>query len=448
MVRRSYQNETRSIPGEARVTGIENNIGKYQRLTVLFATLLLAGCIVGIIVPAGLGWDFANFYDTGRRAAAGQIRDLYNPDTLIGGEKPQGSLGFWGSPLSAWFYVPLSYLPPRTALVVFKIENTLAYFAALLLLYLNDRKFAGDTPTARWRFAAIFAFLSLIYQPFWTVYRVGGQTTPTVFLLFTLALLSYTSMRFFLAIVFLVLAILIKPTFATALLFLIAVSGYRFVYYTAIVLLVTGLTSVWTLGWDIHLQFLSVLSQGAKASFPWFYNSSLYVPIENVRFLDSAGHSSGWLGAVFTGLMFGIKAVVLFTFGLITVKGRSQPWSDEAKRHFHFLMAVCFCLMMSQTVWEHYLAALFLFLAYVVAAQRYFSRPAMLMIGAVFLLAIGQNLIFINLLRTVHSFDSLPELVLVGLFKSGPLLLTFTFLWKHYDELFRSYAAEQWGPAS
>jgi hypothetical protein len=68
----------------------------------------------------------------------------------------------------------------------------------------------------------------------------------------------------------------------------------------------------------------------------------------------------------------------------------------------------------------------------------------MTLIGTIFLFGMGQNLIFINILRAAHDFDSLSELVLIGLFKSAPLLLTLVFLWRHYGELFQSYASEQW----
>ncbi|MGH9854754.1 MAG: hypothetical protein ACREBD_33400, partial [Blastocatellia bacterium] len=87
---------------------VTDPLRKYQRLTFVCLLLLLVGTVVGIMVPAGPGWDFANFYDTGRRVAAGQIGDLYNPDSLINGEKPQGGLGFYGAPISALLYAPLS----------------------------------------------------------------------------------------------------------------------------------------------------------------------------------------------------------------------------------------------------------------------------------------------------------------------------------------------------
>jgi hypothetical protein len=119
----------------------------YRRLTIALCMVILAGAIVGIIVPAGSGWDFANFFDTGRRMAAGQVLDLYRPDSLIAGEQPQGKLGFYGAPISALLYMPLSLFSPAWALIAFKVQNTIAYFAALGLLYWHNRQFAGNSST-------------------------------------------------------------------------------------------------------------------------------------------------------------------------------------------------------------------------------------------------------------------------------------------------------------
>ena len=47
---------------------------------------------------AGSGWDFANFYDAGHKAAAGQIQDLYNPTAAIEGKPAEAELPYWGSP--------------------------------------------------------------------------------------------------------------------------------------------------------------------------------------------------------------------------------------------------------------------------------------------------------------------------------------------------------------
>src|SRR5688572_27622302 len=100
------------------VTGAQDREQFYGHRSAICLVLMAIGCAVGIIVPAGIGWDFANFYDAGRRVASGQAADLYNPDNLIAGQPPQGSTGFFGAPLSALFYVPLAWFDAGTALVL------------------------------------------------------------------------------------------------------------------------------------------------------------------------------------------------------------------------------------------------------------------------------------------------------------------------------------------
>jgi hypothetical protein len=57
----------------------------WRAVTVAACVGIALVAITGILVPAGLGWDFANFYDTGRRAAAGQLMNIYDPTTTIAG---------------------------------------------------------------------------------------------------------------------------------------------------------------------------------------------------------------------------------------------------------------------------------------------------------------------------------------------------------------------------
>src|SRR2546425_142205 len=90
-----------------RLFPVDDSARIYRTLTAIVLAMLAIGCLVGILVPAGPGWDFANFYDTGARVAAGQIGDLYDPFTEIAGKPPQGTMGFWGTPISAWLYWPL-----------------------------------------------------------------------------------------------------------------------------------------------------------------------------------------------------------------------------------------------------------------------------------------------------------------------------------------------------
>lgn len=430
-----------------RLSREDPNCRRYCRLAFAFIGLLLVGAAVGVCVPAGLGWDFANFYDTGRRAAAWQIDDMFRPESFIAGKPPQGHMEFSGTPISALFYVPLSFFSPIWALAIFKLQGTLAYFAGLALLYAHCRRFAGDSPVARAQFLALFAFLSLIYQPFWTMYVIGGQTTPTVFLLLAMALVCHTESRFFLSALFLVIAGLIKPAFILVFVPLLAVSGRRFLRNTITIYAAVGLLSVALMGWGIHETFLAMMKLRWQYSYSWVYNSSLYVPIENLRGSVVLGDGSETMNVALSALRLAIRALVaLFTAHLI-LRSRRQNWVQSARNHFNFLTAVMFCLLFLPTLFEHYLAVLFLPLAYAVASHRYFSSSALTLIGIIFAMAMGQNMLVVQCLRSHFSFDSIPGLVAIGLFKSAPLLLTMVFLWRHRDALYRSYAAPAWHPS-
>src|SRR5262249_5356295 len=84
------------------------------------------------------------------------------------------------------------------------------------------------------------------------------------------------------------------------------------------------------------------------------------------------------------------------------------------------------CLLLSQTVWEHYLAVLFLPLAYLVAVRHHLGRSAVSLIWAIFFLSIWQNLIIVNVLRDSFRWESFAALLAVGLLKGGLLLLFLT----------------------
>ena len=416
----------------------------YRRLTGLAITLMVAGCLAGIAVPAGLGWDFANFYDAGRRAGAGQIEDVYDPLSLIAGQTPQGSMRFWGAPVSAFLYTPMSGLSAETALILFKIENVLAFFATFVVLFFFSLKFLPHDRVARWRFAAVFAFLCLLYQPFWTVFRVGGQTTPTVLLLLTLALVAHVSGRVRWSALGVVLATLLKPALAPMLVYLMCVSGLSFLGASVGILAVVGLASLAWLGWPIHATFPELMLNNVQTTFPWPSNSSLYILIDNLRLALGPTADTGVPRVILVVLRYALRGTVLATVVYLGVTSRAQLWPAEARRHWDFLLAILLFLLWSVTLWEHYLAMLFLPLIYVVAAHQHFSRRALGLVAAIFLLSLGQNLIFINFLREQFAFSSAPALVGIALFKSGPLLLTLVFLWGHAGEIFNSYTTPMW----
>ncbi len=156
----------------------------YQLVVIGSLVLISLGCLIAVFVPAGLSWDFGNFYDAGRVVASGELDLLFKAERgLIGGELPQGKMLFWGTPLSAYLYIPMGWFSSESALIIFKIQNVAAYFATLLILFQHLRRYVDEATVSQWRFAAAYAVLALLYQPFWTVFRVGGQSTATVLLL-------------------------------------------------------------------------------------------------------------------------------------------------------------------------------------------------------------------------------------------------------------------------
>jgi len=418
----------------------------YRWLTAALVLLMLAGCVVGILVPAGIGWDFACFYDAGRKALAGQIGDLYNPYALIAGQAPQAHMAFWGAPISSLFYAPMGWLSPRVALMAFKAQGTLAIFAALALLYVHARKFVE--PAAREAFAACFALLACVYQPFWTIYRVGGQTTPVVLLLLVVGLLCHTASRFYLSSLCVIVATLIKPTFASLLAFLLLVSGPRFIRATLVLGLAVAAVSLLTMGWPLHQEFLLRLRQGSSSSTVWVYNSALTVALENLRLLSDPLPTAASRPAALAAAIAVVRVGVVLLFVRVYVAARRLAWSTAARQHRNFLLAILFSLLIAPIVWEHYLALLFVPLLYVVASHRSFSPAALWVVAGIFVVSLGQNIIFVEWLNSHYAFDTVVELVTVGLFKSAPLLLAVRLLVRHSHEFFESYHAPAWNASS
>ena len=418
-------------------------ISTYRRLTWLCLSLMLIGSVVGVATPAGLGWDFGNFYDTGRRAAAGQIADIYDPSTLIAGEAPQGKMRFWGPPISAYFFIPMSWFPPETALILFKIQNVLVFAAAFVVLFLFYANFVGPDDRRWWQFAATFALLCLVYQPFWTVFRVGGQTTPTVLLLLAVGLVLHTRAWFWGSALCVTVATLFKPAMAPIMLVLMAVSGVSFFVRATVLLGGVGAASLVLLGWPIHAAFLDRALGDSQATFEWYSNSSLYILIDNLRIGVGPAASRAY-SPIFVALQAAMKLAALAMVVYFTIQNRRRIASPSGRRHSDFLMAIVFFLLWSATLWEHYLAVLFPLLVYVVASYQYFSRSARVLVALIFVLSIGQNLILTMYLRDHYVFESLWSSVGIAIYKSGPLILTAVFLWRHHVELYASYSNPAW----
>jgi len=426
------------------MTNVSDRSKTYRRWTALWVAVLAIGCVVGIAVPAGLGWDFANFYDAGRRVLAGDIPNLYDPLSLINGQPPQGRTGFVGTPISALLYVPMAVFPATTALVLFKIENVIAMGATFALLLSFNRPFLPNVAWARDQFTAWFAFLCLIYQPFWTVFRVGGQTTATVLLLLTAGLIAHTRGRLWGSALAVAAATVIKPGLAPLALCVGLLSGWPYLWRLGTLLAGAGALSLIIMGWPAHAGFLAFVDRVGTFNYVWYWNSSLSILAGNFREYAGPAAESGALGVIFMALTVILKAVAAGTIAWLVLAGRQRPWTDAARRHFHFMMAMVFYLLWSKTIWEHYLSFLFPLLIYIVAARVCFSRQALAIVAAIFVLSVGQNLVLVYWLRDTFAFATPWALLGIGLFKSGPLLLTLVLLWRHGRELLDSHGAAAW----
>lgn len=403
--------------------------------------------MAALIIPAGIGWDFANFYDTGRRVAAGQLQDIYHPTTLIAGAQPQGLMAFWGAPVSAWFYAPLSALPPSAALIAFKLVAVLATAGALVLLYLLTRDCVLDHPEARARYAAQFAFLVLLFQPFWTIFRVGGQTTPVALLLLVLAMMSYVRGRYPATAVWLVLVVLVKPAFLLVPAFLALVSGRRYLVSLVAVGAVVALGSILVFGWPIHREFLEILRRGSEKPSPWPFNSSLYIVADAFRPIRDSIPIRGAGGWFPDALRLGVKLLVSASFVAIMIQCYRQSWPPGRRRLVNFLMAIAFCLLFSQVVWEHYLALLFIPLAFLVASWNRLDRGAQRHLMVILGLCVLQNLVLVMFFRDHVPVESNLVLLAVSLVKAGPLLAAWGFLWFRRSSIFNLVVSVPHSPA-
>ena len=415
-----------------------------RRLTRLALVLLLLGCAAGVALPAGIGWDFANFYDTGRRVVAGQLADVYDASTTIAGAPPSTTLDFYGTPLSALLYAPLGLLPPYAALVVFKLVDTLALWGALLLLHRAGRGHVGDAPAAAARYAARFAWAALLFQPFWTVYRVGGQTTPLAFLLLTLGLLAHLRSRAGWAALCFAVAVAIKPAFALGYAFLLLAAGPRFLAFSLLHGAWLGALSIAVAGWPLHLEFLQKMAANSGRIAPWTYNSSIWiVPAEISRWIAGPGAESlappRWL-------VLGLQASIVAGCAALAWSTKRRPLPGAARVHQQWMIALIFFLLASQTAWEHYLAVLFLPVAFWLAAWDRAPRPVQRAVAAVVVLSVPQNLIFTTALAKVLPSESLPAILAVTLLKSAPTLIVLWLLVRHRAAWEATYQGMDWRP--
>lgn len=416
----------------------------YPRLTRGLVSLMLLGSMAGIVVPAGINWDFGNFYDAGRRILAGETHQLYLPTSLVAGTPPQATTGFWGTPLSAYLYVPIALFPPLPAMMFFKVQTAFFNIGGLLLLYRHNLRFVDERDRTSGQYAALFALVSLAYQPLWTAFRTGGQTTPMVFFLLALALIAASSGRQLQSAIWFVCAVMIKPVLITALGVFVLLAGLRYLRYTVVLFAGLGVASLAVLGWPIHQEFLELMVKGVNKSVPWMYNSGLGTTVESLKLLTAPDSWPRTHVRLLDAINAGARLAAALTCAWILYRGRERAWSGNARRHFYFLVALSVWALLGHIIYEAYLSFLFLPLIYALAARRHFSVTARRLVAAIFALALFQNIVWVHLLVYLVDVTTTLEVLAISLFKSAPLILYFTWLAYAHDDLLNSYDTDAW----
>lgn len=392
----------------------------------LLLALTAAWVAVGLAKGWGLGLDFANFYDAGQKARAGEFARLYDPFAAIAGQPPLGNMTFYSAPLTAWFYAPMAALPPRAAMLAFKTAGTLALILALVLIY---RALAPRTDSDRRdRFFLAFALAVLIFQPFWTIYRVGGQTTPFVLLSMILGMMAARSGRMVAAALLCAAAVLIKPVLAPAAIGIFLLSDNRF-RATALVAgaLSLGL-SLWLFGTGLHAEFLTLLGDETRKLLIPTLNSAPFSFLEPLFVAPKAYALGGDAPpALTTGLtVLRLTAAAGLVLGLWHLL---RPGLSAATRIWVIWSGgLILALVLSPVVWAHYLAFAFPALALVLAVSPHLPGPARLHLGLIIGLGLFQHRMIIEQMERALGTDTTAALTAIGLIKSLPLLLLLVFL--------------------
>lgn len=434
------------LPGLALRGGLNLTKITFTRWAGLFfVTLIVAGSIAGIMVPRGIGLDFANFYDAGQKALSGQIGDLYDPFALIDGQEPLGHMAFFSLPVTSYFYAPFAGFVPYTSLILFKIISTLCIWSALIVLYLHLRKFSEPGTAERTIFFAGFALAALMFQPFWTIYQVGGQTTPLVMLLLIVGLLKFSNRAFWWAAACYVLVILIKPVFAPGLAFLFLFSDNRFRVASVVLSALAALGSFALLGWDVHMTLLQQLAHESGQLATPYYNSNMFGWVEpaflNLTDYENLSALPGGLKLLTTGLRLAVIG------GLVWMLLRLNRTSvaPVAKAHFAFVLSIMIPLILSPVVWAHYLAIFFVPLAHMLAFRREFPSLMLITISGALLFSVFQNLLVVNKIINKIDLDSWAEVFLLTAAKSVTMLLIVAAMLIWSRSYLKTYQNPAWG---
>jgi hypothetical protein len=376
--------------------------------------------IYGILRPWGIGLDFANFYDAGSKAALGEFAGLYDSQAMIGGKPPLSNMAFFSAPITSYLYVPMAKLPPYQATLLFKLVGTAAMWIGLALLYRQSAVIAAAGDAGRF---GLFAVAALLFQPFWTIYRVGGQTSPVVFLLLVIAHRLFLNARGVAAALVLAAAVLVKPAFAPLAILIFVMADNRFRVTAVATGIVVAAISLATFGWALHGDFLNrITSETSNLLVPW-KNSSPFSWIEGVFTPPQAYLVKGTVPVALARGLLALRVAAALALLWTLLWQLRRPLAAAARRHAIYVTGLLLIVVLSPVVWAHYLTILFIPVAFLIAGRDALGRGVRIALGSAVALSVFQNLILVRQLEDLTGFDQKWEIVTIALVRSAPALL-------------------------
>lgn len=380
---------------------------------------ILALNVWGLARPWGLGLDFANFYDIGHKILLGEYSSLYDHMALIGGEEPLGNMKYLSPPITGWFFTPLPLMSPHVATFWLKFSGALSVMAGLWLLFRQLRPLAVRPD----EFFALFWIAAALWQPFWTFMRVGGQTTPFVFLLVVIGHATYLRRQMVATALLFSLIVLLKPVFAPIAILLFVTSGNGFRLTAACAAALSIVLSLWIFGWAPHGAFFRALAeQGDRLLEPWMNSSPVSWIVPLLIGADDYERDS-FLAAPIATLVAALRMAL--AAGVIAVLSghlrRSLP--DRARLSLIYNAGLLLVVALSPVIWAHYLMILFPLAAILIAGREHLPGRSRAMLAAVLALGLFQSFIVMRQIQLGLGIDSLGEIVLFALIKSLPAIL-------------------------
>ncbi len=415
-----------------------------RALRVGLFCLLALRLVVSVVSQRGIGWDFPNYYNAAGRIVHGQSQALYDSTGTIGGQPPLGDRRqiYYGVPLSAQLFAPLGLMEPKTAVVIFKAVCALCYILGLVLLYRSLQRALNGRPRAD---LVLTAYLTtcLLFAPFWFTFEVGGQATAINFLLLVLFYRTYVAGNTAGAAWWFGLGVLVKPVLAPMGLIFVFASEWRLVRDLVMVGLLLGLASVLLMGWPLHEAWLALVRRdAAQITIPWWNNASLAGMFYNLWYGwrgDSGLEATTAPSSAFQALNAMLKLLLIGLFFWLVRQTKREPLGPYQRRHHLAMLSLVFALLFSNIVWPHYLAFLFLPLAFALPRADRLARGAAIWLWLIVLSVLSVESRFAQrfILGLLDGERGLQALF-ASLFGGCTLLLLVVFLLRNNRALIRS----------